>query len=324
MATAIIKDGYVDDVAERRRQSRFEYWCDVVNREYVRLDCDAVNAADIAAFEGELRGGVGVGKVRFSEVISSPQHVCRTRRQVAAADADDFLISFQVEKQCIVRQAGREALLEPGSFALYDSANPYSLSFAEPFHQFVLQMPREVLSRHLINPERYAAVAINARSGLGSVVQNFIFSLAKELCVAQSGPNEVLAENLVNLIALSLSSTVVNSDLMESETAKDALVGRVLQFIEANLYDPKLNNTIIAESQGISVRYLNKLFQDREESVRELILHRRLQAAHDLLSAKDGPGPTIEQVAYRVGFSGAPYFSRAFKARFGVCPSEVR
>ena len=266
---------------------------------------------------------LGVGEVRFSEVLSSPQHVCRTKRQIARADEDDFLISFQLEQECIVRQNGREALLTPGSFALYDSTSAYSLTFREPFHQLVLQMPRDVLSRHLIDPEKYSAIAISADSGLGAVLQNFILSLARELGTAESGTNEVLSENLVNLIALSLSSTVVNSHLTESECARDALVHRILQFIDANLFDPKLNNTAIAQSQGISIRYLNKLFQEREESVRELIVRKRLAVAHELLAVQESARPTVEQVAYQVGFSGAPHFSRAFKAHFGVCPSEV-
>lgn len=317
----IIRDGYLHSVAPFRGRDRFAYWCDVVSNEYVKLDCDAMTENNTRRFEGELRGGVGVGDVRFSEVLAGPQLVRRNRRQIARAREDSFLISFQVARHCVVRQAGREAVLTPGSFALYDSTAAYSLSFAEPFHQFVLQMPREVLCRHLIEPEKYAAIAISARSGLGSVLQNFIFSLAQELAASDRGPNEVLSENLVNLIALSLSSTVVNSHLMESETARDALIHRILQFIEANLFDARLNNTKIAESQGISVRYLNKLFQEREESVRELILRQRLEAARDLLAA--GDQLTVEQVAYHVGFSGAPHFSRAFKARFGLCPSEI-
>ena len=319
----IIDNGYQRDVEQFSGSARFDFWRDVVSKQYVKLDCDGMNAENIQGFTGSLRGGLGLGPVQFSEVISDPQIAIRSRRQIAEANEDDFLISFQIEKECVVSQNGRDAHLKPGSFALYDSATAYSLTFEQPFHQFVLQMPREVLTRHLLDPEKYTATAITAQSGIGNVVQNFIFSLVKELCSDDDQPNDLVAENLVNLIALSLTSTVMTNELVESDSVKEALLRRVRQFIDSNLFDPKLTNAKIAESQGISVRYLHKLFQNEQESIHELILGKRLQAAYKLLQESGGTKLSIESVALHVGFSSAPHFSRTFKAHFGVCPSEV-
>jgi len=319
----IIHKGYQKQADKLKGQSNFDYWREVVCDEYVQLDCQPQVGQNLDDFEANLRGGIGFTDVGFSEVISKPQIVNRTDKQISRAGEDDFLISFQIENRCMVRQYGREALLTPGSFALYDSTAPYSLSFPEKFHQFVVQMPRDVLVRHLIEPEKYVAVSVDASAGLGMVLKDFIFSLASELSSSEVQPSEVLSENLVSLIALSYSSSVVQSGLTESECVKDALIRRIKQFIENNLFDPTLNNNRIAESQGISLRYLHKLFQGQEESIHELILHKRLAAAYELLSADAGSRPTIESVAYHVGFSGAPHFSRVFKARYGVSPSSI-
>lgn len=319
----IINKGYLRDVGEQARGDRFDYWRDVVSEEYVHLDCDGVTRDNIRGFKGALRGGVCVGEVRFSEVISHPQIAIRTKRQIAKANEDDFLISFQLERECVVSQNGRRALLTPGSFALYDSTEEYSLAFQKPFHQIVLQMPREVLSRHLLEPERYTAIAISGREGIGLVLQNFIFSLAAELSEKRSQPGELLTENLVNLIALSFSSSVLTSEVVSSDCVREALVRRIRQFIDNNLFDRRLNNSRIAESQGISVRYLHKLFQAEDESIHEMILRRRLEAAHQILSDANNVGVSIESVALHVGFTGSPHFSRAFKSHFGVCPSQV-
>ncbi|MEM7283605.1 MAG: helix-turn-helix domain-containing protein [Pseudomonadota bacterium] len=319
----IITNGYQKDVEQFDGSARFDFWRDVVSEQYVKLDCDGMNPENIRGFTGSLRGGLGLGPVRFSEVISDPQIAIRSRRQITQANEDDFLISFQIEKECVVSQNGRNAHLKPGSFALYDSSAAYSLTFEQPFHQFVLQMPREVLTRHLLNPEKYTATEISAQSGIGSVVQNFIFSLVKELCSDGDQPNDLIAENLVNLIALSLTSTVMTNELVESDCVKDALMRRIRQFIDSNLFDPGLNNSQIAQSQGISLRYLHKLFQNQEESIHELILRKRLEAAYKLLAESGASRPSVENVALHVGFSGAPHFSRTFKVRFGICPSEV-
>lgn len=319
----IIADGYQRDVEQHEGAERFDYWHDVINEQYVKLGCDGISRDNIRRFTGSLRGGVGVGPVQFSEVISDPQIAIRSARQLSQADEDDFLISFQIEKECVVSQCGRQAHLTPGSFALYDSASAYSLAFDKPFHQFVLQMPRDVLSRHLLEPEKYTAIPISAKAGLGLVLQNFIFSLVRELCTAESQPGELLAENLVNLIALSLTSTVINSDLVESDCVRDALIRRIRQFVDSNLFDPRLNNSCIAESQGISVRYLHKLFQNEDDSLHEYILKKRLAAARKLLEESGTSKLSVETVAFHVGFSSASHFSRTFKAHYGICPSQV-
>jgi len=320
----IIKNGYQKSAEESQRSSNFDYWREVVSDEYVQLECHPQPGQNVADFNAKLRGGIGFSDVSFSEVVSKPQIAQRTQRQVSKASEDDFLISFQVENQCRVRQYGREALLVPGSFALYSSTTPYTLSFKEDFHQFVIQMPRDVLARHLIEPEKYAAITMNANTGLGLVLKDFIFSLAGELSTEEVNPSDVLSENLVSLIALSFSSTVVQSGLIDTGCAKEILVRRIKNFVESNIFSPGLNNKRIAESQGISVRYLNKLFQDQNESIHEMIVNKRLSTARELLSSENSARPTIESVAYRVGFSDASHFSRAFKMRYGICPSSVR
>jgi len=320
----IIKNGYQKSAEESQRSSNFDYWREVVSDEYVQLECHPQPGQNVADFNAKLRGGIGFSDVSFSEVVSKPQIAQRTQRHVSKASEDDFLISFQVENQCRVRQYGREALLVPGSFALYSSTTPYTLSFKEDFHQFVIQMPRDVLARHLIEPEKYAAITMNANAGLGLVLKDFIFSLAGELSTEEVNPSEVLSENLVSLIALSFSSTVMQSGLIDTGCAKEILVRRIKNFVESNSFSPGLNNKRIAESQGISVRYLNKLFQDQDESIHEMIVNKRLSTAKELLSSANSTKPTIESVAYRVGFSDASHFSRAFKMRYGICPSSVR
>lgn len=299
---------------------RFDYWRDAICDEFVNLDCEPVNNT---AFSGELNGGVGVSDLRFSEVLSDAQVVHRSKRQIAKSTEADFLISFQLEKRCLVRQDGREALLSPGSFALYDSTRPYSLSFQERFHQFVIQMPSDVLSRHLMNPEDYTAIPISGSSGLGAILTNFVFSLAKELNELQQAPDE-LSENLVNMIAMAFSSSVMLNQSSGNSVVQDSLRRRIKQYIDNNLCNPDLNNKHIAQSQGISLRYLHKVFQQEQESIHAVILEKRLRRAYDLLTDKNYTGYTVEKIAYSLGFSSAAHFSKTFKKRFEVSPSTAR
>ncbi len=316
----LISEGYAKRTSEFAKNERFDYWRDVVCDEFVQLDCDQLEKSE---FDGEVRGGIGVSRLSFSEVLSDPQLVTRSRRQIAKSSNEDFLISFQLAKNGVVRQSGREALLTPGSFALYDSTEPYTLAFKERFHQFVIQMPKDVLSRHLMNPEQYTAIAISGKTGLGSVLTNFILSLVKELHNINQAPEE-LSDNLVNMIAMAFSSSVMLEQVGDQSYVRESLKTRIRHYIDNNLCDADLSNTVIADSQGISVRYLHKLFQDEEETIHALILSKRLEKAHALLSDSAYAGYNIERIAFSTGFASSAHFSRSFKKYYGCNPSEIR
>ncbi|MCF7981547.1 MAG: helix-turn-helix domain-containing protein [Pseudomonadales bacterium] len=317
---SLIPEGYQKSTSDIPEHERFDYWRDMICDEFVKLDCEKVKQG---SFVGQIRGGVGVSSLRFSEVISDPQLVRRSKRQIAKSTEEEFLISFQLVEQGLVRQDGREALLKPGYFALYDSSRPYTLTFKKRFHQFIVQMPKDVLSRHLMEPEKYTAIPISGTCGLGAILCNFIFSLAKELHHVRQAPEE-LSENLVNMIAMSFSSSLMLKEAVSQSVIRDSVKRRVRQFIDNNLYNPDLTNTQIAQSQGISTRYLHKLFEDDEHSIHSLILEKRMQKAQELLNDSTYQGHSIEKIAYSLGFSSPAHFSRVFKKRFGLSPSESK
>ena len=319
MASHLLSGGYLKGTSDLGEGDRLDYWRDIICEEYVKLDCRNLPND----FRGELRGGGVIGDIHLSEVLADPQFVVRSRRQIAKCSESDVLISFQLEDRGLVRQNGREALLTPGSFALYDSTQPYSLTFEQRFHQLVVQMPKEVLSRHLMNPEHYTAITISGKSGLGAVLTDFIFSLARELHNVHTAPEE-LADNLVDMIAIAFSSSVMLSEVGEQSIVREYRKRRIRQYIENNLADPNLSNQEVANSQQISIRYLHKLFDDEEETVHALILNRRLERARLLLNDPAYAGHSIERIAYSTGFINAGYFARVFKKRYGVRPSDVR
>lgn len=319
MTSYLLAGRYKKGTAEVEDHERLDYWRDIVCDEFVKLDC-----SDMAKdFRGELRGGAAIGDLEFAEVIADPQFVERSPRQIAKYAEADFLISFQLAQRGLVRQNGREALLTPGSFALYDSTQPYSLTFQERFHQLVVQMPKKVLARHLMHPERYTAIPISGKSGLGAVLTDFIFSLARELDNVQSAPEE-LSENLINMIAMAFSSSVMLSQIGNHSIIRESLKRRIRQYIDNNLCDPDLSNHQIADAQHISLRYLHKLFEEEEETVHALILNKRLERARQLLNDPAYAGHSIERIAYSTGFVSPAHFSRSFKKQYGVCPSDIR
>ncbi|WP_419213121.1 helix-turn-helix transcriptional regulator [Maribacter sp. X9] len=78
----------------------------------------------------------------------------------------------------------------------------------------------------------------------------------------------------------------------------------------------------LSKESGLSQAKLQegfKLLYTR--TVTEYIRHIRLEAARDFISTTD---MNISQIVYTIGFSSRSYFSKIFKAKYGISPSEFQ
>jgi AraC-like DNA-binding protein len=96
------------------------------------------------------------------------------------------------------------------------------------------------------------------------------------------------------------------------------------RYIEAHLREPDLSSCSVAEALGISSRYLRMLFSGKEESVSRYILRRRLEECARQLSNAMWRGRTLTEIAFAYGFNSSAHFTRAFRAEYGMTPSEYR
>ena len=99
---------------------------------------------------------------------------------------------------------------------------------------------------------------------------------------------------------------------------------RILEYLNANLQDPDLTPNAIAAAHGISTRYLSKLFECQGVSVTRYILDRRLDRCRTELEDACSAHKQITEIAFYWGFSSASHFSRTFKERYGMTPTQAR
>lgn len=95
----------------------------------------------------------------------------------------------------------------------------------------------------------------------------------------------------------------------------------VLEKIDATIEQP-LDRASMARFVGLSPRHLDRLFAEHlGVGFRETCRRARLGHARRLLQQSP---LSIAEIAFATGFSSAAHFSTAFKAMFGVRPSEMR
>ena len=78
----------------------------------------------------------------------------------------------------------------------------------------------------------------------------------------------------------------------------------------------------VAASVGVSPFYVSKLFKEEMgETFINYVTDRRLDRTKKLLSETD---LSIKEIAGQTGYSDQNYFSRQFKNKFGISPTDFR
>jgi AraC-like DNA-binding protein len=305
--------------ADVHARDRLAYWREMICDVFVGLDCTSLA-------RGPFRGRIATHdaeSVTFSDVDSQPQHVVRSRRQIAKSTDDYFLVSLQLAGEGFVLQDGREARLGPGDLALYDSTRPYILHFEGDFRQLVLQAPRAALRARLGAADNLTAVAVPGTRGVGRLVSEALRGIGAEIAHVDAATAGRLSENALDLLATGLAAVVPAS--APAESARRTLhVRRIKSYVRARLGDPDLTPAAIAAAAGVSPRYLHRLFEAEGQSVGRWIWAARLDRCHRDLADPAQAGRSITDIAFAWGYSDIAHFSRSFRARYGESPRAFR
>jgi signal transduction histidine kinase/ligand-binding sensor domain-containing protein/DNA-binding response OmpR family regulator len=109
---------------------------------------------------------------------------------------------------------------------------------------------------------------------------------------------------------------------IEVESSGERLLSKAVTCLEKNMNNPEFSVVELSNQMGMSRGALYaKIFELTGKPPVEFIRSFRLDRAAALLLKSD---MTVSQIAYEVGFATPHYFSRSFKNKFNVLPSEYR
>ncbi|MBE0704989.1 MAG: helix-turn-helix domain-containing protein, partial [Afipia sp.] len=114
------------------------------------------------------------------------------------------------------------------------------------------------------------------------------------------------------------------ASLAEDPGIHSSVLRRECQNIESKLSDPNLNLVDVARTEGVSPRYLQRLFEKVDESFSHYVLKRRLDRSAGYLVDPKYERLSISEVSFACGFNDPAHFSRTFRARFGTSPKDYR
>ena len=123
-----------------------------------------------------------------------------------------------------------------------------------------------------------------------------------------------------------LDDMEVESLNMQAESKDKKFIDKVMDVVKKNYTNSYFEVSDFADELGVSKSLLNKKLQSLAgQSANQLIRTYRLKVARDLLEQnKVSKDLNVSEIAFKVGFNDAKYFTRCFTKVYGFSPSSLQ
>jgi acetamidase/formamidase/AraC-like DNA-binding protein len=296
------------------KEERWEAWRFALKRKSVLL-----NVMGEPAY-GELSSYRGEHGPEFISISSTSQHVT-----IDLSDRAEHIWMVQLLEGELHASLGAQAhVVREGDVVVGSHDARAQLEFPRDHRVLMIHVPRAFFGPAVRNHLPADISLIASDTGAGRLLSAMLRSVADTI-------NELTSDRL-RPVELSLSEFLLTAllegaparSLGGSAGARAMLLERVFQSIERHLSDPALNLQSVAAEHGISMRYLQKLFESVGDSFGHYVKQRRLERCRmDLISPLHAQ-KSISDILFQWGFNDSASFSRSFRERYGVSPREYR
>jgi|GEM_PF-633976 len=243
------------------------------------------------------------------------------------AHAPDMVVVALVQSGELLRDArpGEFQRAGPGTLGLYDPWRTGDYRWSAGSRETFLALPREEVRAALGRDPGNAPIPLD-RCVLAPTLAsqlNHLALLARQPHKLDNREYAALLEGTRGLALLMLRNLGRRGEASSSDAEDDLNAGRyeaALRFMEREAHRHDLDAAAIARGAGCSRTRLYAAFASRGETVMGMLREIRLHRAKAML--EQSPRLHIGSLSWRCGFADQSTFSKVFKARFGMLPSE--
>lgn len=298
-------------------EQRLAFWEQYNAASLVGLKCNSWCESGFVGRQDNLQ----LDELALARVAGNQHVVERDSTMIRTVPKESVFVALVTGSGSFFYQDGDCQLLAPGELIIYRTDKPYLIGFSGPCEQFIFDIPQVQFAERCLR-QFGKSLKISADN---SVQRLLLRTLGEQTgaffrrpdCEQATVYKEQVFELLGNIIAGQLGTGRINA-----LSASYLLAAK--QCIQAQLGDSALSCERVALQIGISSRHLTRLFALEDTLPSRFILEQRLLQARELLAGRRGAGLDVSEIAYRHGFTSQAHFARAFKARFGITPSQAR
>jgi AraC-like DNA-binding protein len=206
-------------------------------------------------------------------------------RDLVADGNDDVVLHFQQRGMRITSQRGREHTVPPGGGVFTTNAEPSTIVLPGPARFVCLAIPRRAMLDLAPGMEDALARPVAPDSGALRLLVHYV-GILDEASLADSALRQAITTHLHDLCALAIGPAGDAVELIRGRGLQAARLRTIKADITRHLADPLLSAETVACREGISTRYVHKLFEREGTTFSRFILRLRLQHVYRLL--RDG------------------------------------
>jgi acetamidase/formamidase/AraC-like DNA-binding protein len=291
---------------------RLEAWRDVLRAVGLQPSAGSpVQTGHATASRRNAEGIVLAWLAAGSQAVSPLSHV-----------ADDMpIVLLPVEDGVTLRTGAGHQIISNGHLILLPRKGDWSVAFQRDMRAVVLSVTSEAFHGRKMSRQVTDEVRVLAPGGFTEIFSRTLETAARNIETLSDTEWAAVAQSLADLLPTFVRTPTADAG---GTATRAAILHRLCQTIERRLDDPDLTPARVAETEGISERYLQKLFEGSGSSFTHYLRERRLQRTSAELSNPAKAHHSISEIAFRNGFNDSAHFSRVFRHRFGLSPREFR
>jgi len=298
-------------------RDRLSYLHDFVARHIAGM---RFRPADNDTFDFELAAyflekGTTVGTARYSAVRGE-----RPTDLMAVDGRQDYLMAIPATDYEVAVEGKDPVHVRAGDITLVNEAT-----------RMAFELSGTLLKVVSLDQARLAALAPRVRMKafhhfpVGTAGASLLAGYADLL--RSASPETETGRRLAGSHLYDLAALVIQGGSADAaEPVRASLGAARLELVKAEmlrqLTDPELTVTAIARHQGVTPRYIQRLFEQEGLTFSEFLRDARLDLAYKALGLAGAS--TVSAIAFDAGFNDLSHFNRAFRRRFGATPSEVK
>ncbi len=248
----------------------------------------------------------------------------RNRHIAELSDNDDLVLTVIRSGFGELNQYGRVATVSDGDAVLTANGAPASFTTPTPIRVVNYRFRRSALLPYVPNLDDLVARPISRNNRVLQLLVGYASALNDQGELTTAELRRAVTTHMHELAALLLREKAELRLGAEVTGLRAARLHAIKGDIGERLGSSELSINGLALRHGVSARYIQKLFEMQGTTFTEYVMERRLVEARRILSDPRLAGRTISDVAGDVGFGDLSYFTRSFRRRFGMTPSDAR
>ncbi|MCW2633565.1 MAG: AraC family transcriptional regulator [Pseudonocardia sp.] len=264
-----------------------------------------------------------IGRLQILSVRAMATTVTRTPKLARDDDEPCLFVTLQGAGSSKMAQHGRQAIITPGQFAVYTTADPYELLFDRGLDAHFFRFPIAAVALPEAAVHAVSSRSLGSDNAVAALTGQYLQRLAESSELRSRAGADGLAAPTIDLVRAALASSLEDPTLAR-DSLETTLDLRIFSYLRAHLGDHDLSASTIAAAHHISVRHLYTVLARSGISLGDWLRTQRLEACRHELSRGAARTRTIASIAHQWGFADATHFSRVFRYAYGLSPREWR